>query len=431
MKRWSRTDSAETTRSSKSSKRSAARDGAVKRRHVARRDDKRRLMIVFGTRPEVIKLAPVIEELRARPGRFSVASCFTAQHREMCETLLRFFAIEPAYDLDIMIEKQSLMNIATRTMRRLDDVLSRDPADMIIVQGDTTSAFAAALLAFYRRIPVAHVEAGLRTGDVWNPYPEEMNRTLIGRIAQLHFAPTARAARALGNEGVPRGNVYVTGNTVIDALYLALKKTPGRARPPRGRSARAGARGRHLILVTAHRRESFGKGIEEICAAILDLVERNEDVDVFFPVHPNPAVKRTVERTLSRHPRITLSPPLEYPDLIDVMRKSRIVLTDSGGLQEEAPALGLPVVVMRDETERPEIVEAGGAVLAGPHRDRIVAAVERILGNRRVYERMARVRNPFGDGLASRRIVRIIDAWFRPSAPKDERAFRRKVEFRP
>ena len=381
-------------------------------------------MLVFGTRPEVIKLAPVIEELRASRRKYSVDACFTAQHREMCEPLLRFFSIKPSYDLDVMVEKQSLMDIATRTMQRLDEVLSRRAVDMIIVQGDTTSAFAAALLAFYRRIPVAHVEAGLRTYDIWNPYPEEMNRTLIGSIAQLHFAPTKRAALALANEGVPPGNVYVTGNTVIDALYLALaKKKTGS--PPAARG------GRKLILVTAHRRESFGKGIEEICAAILDLVRRNEDIEIYFPVHPNPAVKKPIERALSRHPRITLSPPLEYPDLIGVMKRSSIVLTDSGGLQEEAPALGLPVVVMRDETERPEIVEAGGAVLAGAHRDRIVAEVERILSNRRVYDRMARVRNPFGDGLASRRIVRIIDEWFRPRGAKDRKAFRSKVEFRP
>jgi UDP-N-acetylglucosamine 2-epimerase (non-hydrolysing) len=214
-------------------------------------------MLVFGTRPEVIKLAPVFEELRANPRKYSVAACFTAQHREMCETLLRFFSIKPSYDLDIMVEKQSLMDIATRTMQRLDEVLSRDSVDMIIVQGDTTSAFAAALLAFYRRIPVAHVEAGLRTHDIWNPYPEEMNRTLIGDIAQLHFAPTERAARALASEGIPRGNVYVTGNTIIDALYLALSKQKiGTARSARGASP-----GRKLILVTAHRRESFGKGI--------------------------------------------------------------------------------------------------------------------------------------------------------------------------
>ena len=394
---------------------------------MARRANKRRIMLVFGTRPETIKLAPVIEELRANPKKYSIAACFTAQHREMCEPLLRFFSIKPAYDLNIMIEKQSLTDIATRTMQRLDEVLSRDAVDMIVVQGDTTSAFAAALLAFYRRIPVAHVEAGLRTHDIWNPYPEEMNRKLIGSIAQLHFAPTKRAALALTNEGVPRTNVYVTGNTVIDALHLALaKKKAGAARP-----ARRARRERKLILVTAHRRESFGKGIEEICAAILDLVERNEDIEIYFPVHPNPAVKKPIERSLSRHPRITLSPPLEYMDLIAVMKESSIVLTDSGGIQEEAPTLGLPVVVMRDETERPEIVEAGGAVLAGAHRDRIVAEVERILRNPRVYERMARVRNPFGDGHAALRIVRIIDEWFRPRGSKDERAFRSKVEFRP
>ncbi len=394
---------------------------------MTRGANKRRLMLVFGTRPEVIKLAPVIEELRSNPKKYSVAACFTAQHREMCEPLLRFFSIKPSYDLDIMIERQSLMHIATRTMRRLDEALSRDPADMIVVQGDTTSAVAAALLSFYRRIPVAHVEAGLRTHDVWNPYPEEMNRKLIGSIAQLHFAPTRRAALALADEGVSRESVYVTGNTVIDALSLALAKK----RTGASRSVSRARRGRKLILVTAHRRESFGKGIEEICAAILDLVERNDDIEIHFPVHPDPAVKKPVERALSRRARITLSPPLEYPAFVAVMKESSIVLTDSGGIQEEAPALGIPVVVMRDETERPEIVEAGGAVLAGAHRDRIVAEVERILGNPRLYERMARVRNPFGDGLASRRIVRIIDAWFRPPAAKDRRAFRREVEFRP
>ncbi len=394
---------------------------------MARGADKRRLMLVFGTRPEVIKLAPVLEELRAHPNKYSVAACFTAQHREICEPLLRFFSIKPSHDLDIMVERQSLVHVATRTMRRLDETLSRDPADMIVVQGDTTSAFAAALLAFYRRIPVAHVEAGLRTRDVGNPYPEEMNRKLIGSIAQLHFAPTRRASLALAEEGVPRGSVYVTGNTVIDALSLALAKKKIRA----GRPTLPARGGRKTILVTAHRRESFGKGIEEICAAILDLVERNEDIEIRFPVHPDPAVRKPVERALSRRARITLSPPLGYPDFISLMMESSLVLTDSGGIQEEAPALGLPVVVMRDETERPEIVEAGGAVLAGAHRDRIVAEVERILRNPRVYERMARVRNPFGDGLASRRIVRIIDAWFRPPAAKDRRAFRREVEFRP
>jgi UDP-N-acetylglucosamine 2-epimerase (non-hydrolysing) len=382
-----------------------------------------RVMLVFGTRPEVIKLAPVFKELRKRPASFSTAACFTAQHRQMCEPLLRFFDIDTAYDLDVMTERQSLMLIATRTMARLDAILARDPADLIIVQGDTTSAFAAALLAFYRRIPVAHVEAGLRTRDIWNPYPEEMNRQLIGRVAQLHFAPTKRAVRALVEEGVDRANIYLTGNTVIDALYLALEAAGARRRP------RTLPAGRKLILVTAHRRESFGRGIEEICGALRDLLRRNPDLEIFFPVHPNPAVRETVQRTLSKQPRITLSAPLEYPQLVDVMRRSSLVLTDSGGLQEEAPALGLPVVVMRDETERPEIVAAGGAVLTGPHRRRIVDEVERILGDKAVYNRMARVRNPFGDGRAAPRIARIIEA--RLAGARETPAFRRKVAFRP
>jgi len=384
-------------------------------------------MILFGTRPEVIKLAPVIEELRKYPAAFAPVACFTAQHRQMCEPLLRFFSIKPAHDLNVMIERQSLMQTATRTMERLDKILAGERPDMLIVQGDTTSAFAAALLAFYRRIPVAHVEAGLRTHDVWNPYPEEMNRQLIGRIAQLHFAPTKRAANALAAEGIGGENVYVTGNTVIDALRFTLAKKKWRAKGP----ARRRRGGKKLILVTAHRRESFGAGIDEICAALLDLVERNETIEIILPVHTNPAVRIPIEHALSAHPRIRLSPPLEYMDLIEVMRRSSIVLTDSGGLQEEAPALGLPVVVMRDTTERPEIVEAGGAVLAGPHRRRIVAEVERILENRDVYDSMARVRYPFGDGRSAKRIVRIIDAWFRATGPREMRALRRKVEFHP
>jgi UDP-N-acetylglucosamine 2-epimerase len=373
-----------------------------------------RVMIVFGTRPEVIKLAPVVRALRARGRTFSVSTCFTAQHREMCDPLFRLFSIAPDYDLDIMTERQSLKDIVTRTMQRLDPVLAKEAPDIVLVQGDTTSAFAAALTAFYRHIPVGHVEAGLRTYDLWNPYPEELNRQLISRVAEFDFAPTERARRALLDEGVPRRYVFKTGNTVIDALKFTAARARGRGSRILGR--RAGRR--TLILVTAHRRESFGAGIAEICAALRDLVERNEDVEIFIPVHPNPAVKVPIERALAGHPRITLSPPLEYLDLVTVMKRSRLVLTDSGGLQEEAPALGKPVVVMRDETERPEIVEAGGAVLAGPHRDRIVRSVEKILRDPKLYARMAHVRNPFGDGRASQRIARIIKERFHGGAER-------------
>ncbi len=364
-------------------------------------------MMVFGTRPEVIKLAPVVRALRERRRLFRVSTCFTAQHREMCDPLFRLFAIAPDYDLNIMTERQSLKDIVTRTMQRLDPILASEAPDIVLVQGDTTSAFAAALTAFYRHVPVGHVEAGLRTYDLWNPYPEELNRQLITRVAELDFAPTDRARRALLDEGVPPRRVFKTGNTVIDAL----KFTVARARAG-GKRGRRRASGRNLILVTAHRRESFGAGIAEICAALLALVERNDDVEIFLPVHPNPAVKVPIERALSRHPRITLSAPLEYLDLVRIMERSRLVLTDSGGLQEEAPALGKPVVVMRDETERPEIVEAGGAVLAGPHRDRIVRSVEKILRDPETYSRMAHVRNPFGDGRASDRIAKILVQWF-------------------
>jgi UDP-N-acetylglucosamine 2-epimerase (non-hydrolysing) len=309
---------------------------------------------------------------------------------------------------------------------RLGPVLERERIDMMIVQGDTTSALAAALLAFYRGIPVAHVEAGLRTHSIWSPYPEEMNRRLIGRLASLHFAPTERARRALAVENIPAAGIWVTGNTVIDALRFTRAKL---RRERRGR-AREAPRTRRLILVTAHRRESFGRGIEEICAALGDLVDRNPDVEIFFPVHPNPAIRRAVERALAGRDRIMLSAPLGYREIVRIMDESTIILTDSGGLQEEAPALGKPVVIMRDETERPEIVAAGGAVLAGPHRDRIVAAVERILANRRVYSRMARVRYPFGDGNAARRIGAIIGAWLRGNGDIPA-SLRRTAQFRP
>ena len=368
-------------------------------------------------------MAPVIEELRRRPGRFDPVVCFTGQHRETCAPLLRFFGIRPGHNLDVLTDNQSPKDVAMRTMGRLDPILARRRFDLVVVQGDTTSAFAAALIAFFRGIPVAHVEAGLRTGDLRNPYPEEMNRRLIGRVASLHFAPTPRAARALRAEGVPRGNVWVTGNTAIDALRYARAGAAGRER-------RRDATGRRLVLVTAHRRESFGRGIEEICGAVEDLVSRNEDLEIFFPVHPNPAVRSVVERRLAALPRVALSPPVAYPELVRIMRASSLVLTDSGGLQEEAPALGVPLVVMRDRTERPEIVEAGGAVLVGPRRRRIVAAAERILGEPAVHRRMARVRNPFGDGRAARRIVRIMDAWLREDAAALRR-LRGAAEFEP
>lgn len=369
-------------------------------------------MIVLGTRPEVVKMAPVIAEMRRRPGRFAPVVCFTGQHRETCAPLLRFFDVRPRYNLDVLTDNQSPRDVATRTMSRLDPILARGRFDLVVVQGDTTSAFAAALLAFFRGIPVAHVEAGLRTGDLRDPYPEEMNRRLIGRVASLHFAPTPRAARALRAEGVPRADVWITGNTAIDALGFARRRRGARTarRRPSG--------GSRLVLVTAHRRESFGRGIEQICAAIADLVARNDDIEVFFPVHPNPAVRTVVERRLAGIPRVALSPPVPYADLVRILDRCSLVLTDSGGLQEEAPALGVPVVVMRERTERPEIVEAGGAVLTGPRRRRIVAAAERILGDETLYRRMARARNPFGDGRAAGRIVRIIDAWLRGDAAR-------------
>jgi UDP-N-acetylglucosamine 2-epimerase len=368
--------------------------------------EKLRVLVVFGTRPEAIKLCPVIRALKAQPDRFEVRVCATAQHRQMLDQVLAVFGITPDYDLDIMREGQSLADVSSRTLDRLDPVLNEARPDLVIVQGDTTTAFCAALAAFYRNIPVAHVEAGLRTGDLRQPFPEELNRVLISRITTLHFAPTARAANHLLSEGVQQAAITITGNTAVDAVLYT-----------RDRLDKLGARrwnrkdpGSKWVVVTAHRRESFGAGFERICAALRRIADL-DGVGVVYPVHPNPNVSRVVWEKLRGHPRIQLIEPLDYVSFVDLMNRAYLLLTDSGGIQEEAPSLGKPVLVLREKTERPEAVEAGTARLVGTDVDTIFSETERLLRDDAEYERRRRIHNPYGDGRASQRITDAILAW--------------------
>lgn len=356
------------------------------------------VLTVLGTRPEAIKLAPVIQAMRAQPDRFACRVCATAQHREMLDPVLRWFGIVPDYDLDLMEANQGLARYASRALDAVDGIVEAAGAELVIVQGDTTTALAAALAAFYRRIPVGHVEAGLRTGDLARPFPEEMNRRVTGILSTYHFAPTARAAKALRREGVAESRIFTTGNTVVDALLWTLAR-------PVAFDLDIPLDGPRLLLVTAHRRESFGGPFEAICLALRDLAERNPDVRIVYPVHLNPRVREPVTRLLSAVPRISLLPPLAYEVFAHLLARAHLVLTDSGGIQEEAPSLGKPVLVMRETTERPEAVEAGAAMLVGTDRRRIVAETERLLGDAAAYRRMATVRNPYGDGRAAERIA--------------------------
>jgi UDP-N-acetylglucosamine 2-epimerase (non-hydrolysing) len=369
------------------------------------------LLFVFGTRPEAIKLAPVVLAARAHGG-FEVAVCVTAQHREMLDSVLDFFGIVPDFDLDLMRPDQTLAGITTGVLHGLAPVLEKVRPTWLIVQGDTTTAFVAALAAFNAQVRVAHVEAGLRTGDIYAPFPEEMNRKLVGAIAEMHFPPTAPARLNLLREGVPDDRILVTGNTGIDALFSVrerLQDDPDcrdqvlAALAPQGLERFIGERPR-FVLVTAHRRESFGAGFEAICTAIADLCERHPDVEFVFPVHPNPAVRGAVDRWLVPRgfPNLVLCRPLEYLPFVALMIQATVVLTDSGGVQEEAPSLGKPVVVMRDVTERMEGTASGLVHLVGPHRDRIVTAVAGLLDGEPTDGAASEL---YGDGHASERIL--------------------------
>lgn len=377
--------------------------------------DRLPVMVVFGTRPEAVKMAPVVARLR-ESAEFRPIVVVTAQHREMLDQVLRLFDITPDRDLDIMRAEQSLFDIATRALAGLDPVLRELRPAMVLVQGDAASTMLGALAAFYHRIPVGHVEAGLRTHDKYQPYPEEMNRRLTSVLADLHFAPTPHARDNLLREGTPRERVVVTGNTVIDALRDVAGR-PGVELPP----GLPPLDGRRMLLVTTHRRENWGEPLRQVYLALLDLLERFPDVVVVFSVHPNPAVRRVADDILGGHPRAHLIAPPDYGPFVRLMARAYLILTDSGGLQEEAPALGTPVLVLREVTERPEGVAAGTVELVGTSRARIAERAARLLADAAARDAMATVRNPYGDGQAARRIVGALRRWFGlAAAPVDE-----------
>ena len=368
---------------------------------------RKKILTIFGTRPEAIKMAPVIKALAAYPHCFDSRVCVTAQHRQMLDQVLELFAITPEYDLDIMQPGQGLASLTGTALHGVDRVLSSLQPDLVLVHGDTTTTMAASLAAYYHRIDVGHVEAGLRTGDIYSPWPEEINRRVAGLITRYHFAPTDKARDNLLAEGIAADRVMVTGNTVIDALLEVV----GRLRQENGLRQQVAAQfsfldpGKRLILVTGHRRENFGQGFEHICQALRQLVERYADVEVVYPVHLNPQVREPVNRLLAGIPRVHLIPPLEYLPFVFLMDSAYLILTDSGGIQEEAPSLGKPVLVMRDTTERPEAVEAGTAHMVGTDAGRIVKEASLLLDVPAAYAAMAKMINPYGDGQAARRIV--------------------------
>ncbi len=362
---------------------------------------KKRLMFIFGTRPETIKMAPVIAKVKEHPDMFEPIVVVTAQHRQMLDQALKPFEIRPDYDLSIMEENQTLGDIITRSIQGFEGIIRSERPDMILVQGDTTTTFTGALAAFNHRVPVGHLEAGLRTFNKFNPYPEEMNRRLTTALSDLHFAPTKKALDCLLKEGVPRHNVFLTGNTVVDSLLFAVKKPFD--------LKKAGVdlpRNKKVILVTTHRRESFGEPMRSVCQALALIAEKHADTAaVVLPVHRNPRVREVVSETLSKTPGVILIEPMDYIPFVHLMKASYIILSDSGGVQEEAPSLGKPVLVLRDTTERPEAVEAGTVRMVGTDTDTIIRETEKLLTDENEYQKMARAVNPYGDGLAADRIV--------------------------
>lgn len=361
-----------------------------------------RIVIVFGTRPEIIKLAPVITQLKAKPRDFKISLLATAQHRGILDQMLHIFGIKPDQDLGIMKPNQSLGSLTAALMKGLSRALHEIKPDLILIQGDTTTAMTAGLAAFYQRIPIGHIEAGLRTQDTYNPFPEEINRRVISLLGTYHFAPTAQAAKNLRSEGISSSRIFVTGNTVVDALMYMDSKVHEQ-RLPIGIDLK-----RRLVLVTAHRRENFGKPFYSICLALKEIARSHDDIEIVYPVHPNPNIRSAACRMLSGTERIRLVEPMTYLDFIGLMRKAYLILTDSGGIQEEAPSFHKPVLVMRNVTERPEGVKAGSAKLVGTDTDKIVRETRRLLVDKGAYLRMARHKNPYGDGKAARRIVNII-----------------------
>ena len=364
-------------------------------------------MLIFGTRPEAIKMAPLVKALDADKEHFDTIVCVTGQHREMLDQVLDIFDIKPQYDLNIMKQGQDLYDVTSRVLMEMRDVLQQEKPDVVLVHGDTTTSMAAALAAFYQQIPVGHVEAGLRTHNIYEPWPEEMNRQLTARIATWHFAPTKLGKENLLAEGIDESKIFITGNTVIDALHLIKQRMDLSANEEQGR---------RLVLITGHRRENFGEAFIHVCRAIKTLAEKYKDVDFVYPVHPNPNVKKAIvdvfgadcflkkDETSNMH----FIAPLDYMDFVAMMSKSALVLTDSGGIQEEAPGLGKPVLVMRDTTERPEALEAGTVKLVGTNYDVIVAEVSRLLDDKDYYQKMSLAVNPYGDGHACERILNVL-----------------------
>jgi len=368
-----------------------------------------KILTVFGTRPEAIKMAPVIHALQKLENTDSRV-CVSAQHREMLDQVLDLFSIKTDYDLNIMRQRQDLTDITSQILLGIRPILKDFKPDFLLVHGDTTTTFAAALAAYYEKITVGHIEAGLRTGDIYSPWPEEMNRSLVGRIAQIHFAPTQIALENLLHEGIPSGRIHITGNTVIDALFDAIQKLKSNTKLNMKMHEQFSYinNGQKLITVTGHRRENFGHGFEKICHALRELARRS-DVQIVFPVHLNPLVQEPVKRILGNHANIHLIEPLEYLSFVYLMNRSHLIITDSGGVQEEAPSLGKPVLVTRNTTERPEALAAGTVKLVGADMNKIISESLLLLEDESAYDLMAKATNPYGDGNAANRIARILD----------------------
>lgn len=369
---------------------------------------RKKIMSVFGTRPEAIKMAPVVKEVEQNSDQLESVVVVTAQHRQMLDQVLEIFKIKPDFDLDIMEKKQTLSKIMTKSLQGLDEILQEQKPDMILVQGDTSTVLAAALTAFYHKIPVGHVEAGLRTFDKFQPYPEEINRQLTTRLADLHFPPTKTALKVLEEEKVPKESLFLTGNTVIDALFEVVKRKYD--------LAQAGITfdpNKKTVLLTAHRRENWGKPLQDICTAVKRLVEAQQGkIQVVFPMHKNPIVRETVNSIIGNLPEVKLIEPLDYEPFVHLMNAADLILTDSGGVQEEAPSLGKPVLVLREKTERPEAIAAGCVALVGTDQNKIFDLANELLTNQLSYDKMSKAVNPYGDGQAAERIVMAIKYYF-------------------
>ncbi|MFQ3548279.1 MAG: UDP-N-acetylglucosamine 2-epimerase (non-hydrolyzing) [Armatimonadota bacterium] len=365
---------------------------------------KLKICAVCGTRPDTVKMAPVINELKKHQDKAEVVLIVTGQHREMLEQVIKVFNLNPDYDLDIMTAKQSLASITTKALEKLDVILEKEEPDILLAQGDTTTTFVASLSAFYRKIPFGHVEAGLRTNNKFDPFPEEINRRITGILADVHFAPTQLAKENLLNENISENDIFVTGNTVIDALLTTASQDYKFSNPIYDEIKKY----EKIILLTTHRRENWGDKMQQICLAVDEIIKTNKDIAVVFPVHKNPIVRETVLPILQNKERIFLIEPPDYIEFVHLMKLSNIVLTDSGGVQEEAPSLGKPVLVLRETTERPEGVDAGNAKLIGTNKQNIIDQTNNLLNNIEEYDKMAKANNPYGDGNSSKKICNII-----------------------